>query len=41
MAPARPRPGAESGAADVVLGPVSALMDRARDLVRRTLGEDG
>ncbi|MFI5687427.1 hemerythrin domain-containing protein [Streptomyces sp. NPDC051636] len=39
MAPTRPHPGAESGAANVALGPVAALMDRTRDAVRKAMGK--
>ncbi|MET7551072.1 MULTISPECIES: hemerythrin domain-containing protein [unclassified Streptomyces] len=39
MAPTRPHPGVESGAANVVLGPVAALMDRTKDAVRKAMGE--
>ncbi|MEU6534062.1 hemerythrin domain-containing protein [Streptomyces sp. NPDC046928] len=41
MAPTRPHPGVESGAANVALGPVAALMDRTRDTVRNAMGEKG
>ncbi len=41
MAPTRPHPGVESGAANIVLGPVAALMDRTRDTVRKAMGEGG
>ncbi|MGC5034728.1 hemerythrin domain-containing protein [Streptomyces sp. DT190] len=40
MAPTRPHPGVESGAANVALGPVAALMDRTKDAVRRAMGQD-
>ncbi|MFF5158306.1 hemerythrin domain-containing protein [Streptomyces sp. NPDC000348] len=40
MAPTRPHPGVESGAANVALGPVAALMDRTKDTVRRAMGKD-
>ncbi|CAL9613080.1 hypothetical protein SUDANB108_05698 [Streptomyces sp. enrichment culture] len=40
MAPTRPHPGVESGAANVALGPVAALMDRTKDAVRRAMGKD-
>jgi hypothetical protein len=40
MAPTRPHPGVESGAANLVLGPVAALMDRTRDAVRKAMGKD-
>ncbi|MFD3503486.1 hemerythrin domain-containing protein [Streptomyces sp. NPDC058676] len=38
MAPTRPHPGVESGAANVALGPVAALMDRTKDTVRKAMG---
>ncbi|MEU1125052.1 hemerythrin domain-containing protein [Streptomyces sp. NPDC005899] len=41
MAPTRPHPGVESGAANMALGPVSALMDRTKDTVRKAMGKDG
>ncbi|MFG2772765.1 hemerythrin domain-containing protein [Streptomyces sp. NPDC048350] len=41
MAPTRPHPGVESGAANVALGPVTALMDRTKDAVRKAMGKDG
>ncbi|MFE2646198.1 hypothetical protein ACFXDO_27090 [Streptomyces nigra] len=41
MAPTRPYPGVESGAANMALGPVAALMDRTRDTVRKAMGEGG
>ncbi|MEU3850114.1 hemerythrin domain-containing protein [Streptomyces sp. NPDC029554] len=39
MAPTRPHPGVESGAANVALGPVAALMDRTKDAVRKAMGQ--
>ncbi|MEU7562948.1 hemerythrin domain-containing protein [Streptomyces eurythermus] len=41
MAPTHPHPGVESGAKNLTLGPVAALMDRTKDLVRRAMGKDG
>ncbi|CQR65682.1 hemerythrin domain-containing protein [Streptomyces leeuwenhoekii] len=41
LAPTHPHPGAESGAANVALGPVAALMDRTKDAVRKAMGKDG
>ncbi|MEU5894922.1 MULTISPECIES: hemerythrin domain-containing protein [Streptomyces] len=41
MAPTRPHPGVESGAANLALGPVAALMDRTKDAVRKAMNEDG
>ncbi|MET9544320.1 hemerythrin domain-containing protein [Streptomyces sp. NPDC006627] len=40
MAPTRPHPGVESGAANMALGPVAALMDRTKDAVRKAMGKD-
>jgi hypothetical protein len=31
----------ESAAKNMALGPVAALMDRTKDMVRRTMGKDG
>ncbi len=39
MAPTRPHPGVESGAANMALGPVAALMDRTKDAVRKAMGQ--
>jgi hemerythrin superfamily protein len=39
MAPTRPHPGVESGAKNIALGPVAALMDRTKDAVRKAMGE--
>ncbi|MEQ8145229.1 hemerythrin domain-containing protein [Streptomyces sp. OP7] len=38
MAPTRPHPGVESGAKNMALGPVTALMDRTKDTVRKAMG---
>jgi hemerythrin superfamily protein len=38
IAPTRPHPGVESPAANLLLGPPVAIMDRARDLIRSALG---
>ncbi|MCP9963252.1 hemerythrin domain-containing protein [Streptomyces somaliensis] len=38
MAPTRPHPGVESATANLLLGPVAALMDRTRDAVRSAMG---
>jgi len=38
IAPTRPHPGVESPEANFLLGPPTALMDRARDLIRSALG---
>jgi hemerythrin superfamily protein len=40
MAPTRPHPGVESGAANMALGPVAALMDRTRDAMRKAMGKE-
>ncbi|MEV0124293.1 hemerythrin domain-containing protein [Streptomyces sp. NPDC050703] len=37
MAPTRPHPGVQSGAANMALGPVAALMDRTKDAVRKAM----
>jgi hemerythrin superfamily protein len=37
MAPTRPHPGTESAAKNAALGPVVAVVDRTRDLVRRAM----
>ena len=39
MAPTRPHPGVESGAKNMALGPVAALMDRTKDAVRKAMGD--
>ncbi|MFF9088542.1 hemerythrin domain-containing protein [Streptomyces sp. NPDC014991] len=39
MAPTRPHPGVQTGAANVALGPVAALMDRTKDAVRKAMGK--
>ncbi|MEU7578907.1 hemerythrin domain-containing protein [Streptomyces sp. NPDC041068] len=41
MAPTRPHPGTESAAKNLALGPVTALVDRTRDAVRRAMGKEG
>jgi iron-sulfur cluster repair protein YtfE (RIC family) len=38
IAPTRPHPGVESPAANLLLGPPLAIMDRARDAIRAVLG---
>ncbi|MFD5573616.1 hemerythrin domain-containing protein [Streptomyces cadmiisoli] len=38
IAPTHPHPGIESAAANLALGPVAALMDRAKDAVRKAMG---
>jgi hemerythrin superfamily protein len=37
IAPTRPHPGVESAAANLVLGPPTAVMDRTRDAIRNVL----
>jgi len=37
IAPTRPHPGVESPAANFLLGPPLAIMDRARDAIREVL----
>jgi hemerythrin superfamily protein len=39
LAPTHPHPGVDSQAANMLLGPAAAIMDRARDLIRDTLGK--
>jgi hemerythrin superfamily protein len=39
IAPTRPHPGVESAGANVALGPVAALMDRAKDAARKAMGK--
>jgi hemerythrin superfamily protein len=39
IAPTRPHPGIENPAANVLLGPPLAVVDRARDLIRSALGQ--
>ncbi|MGW5737160.1 MULTISPECIES: hemerythrin domain-containing protein [Streptomyces] len=41
MAPTHPHPGTESAVKNVALGPVTALVDRTRDAVRKAMGKDG
>jgi hemerythrin superfamily protein len=40
-APTRPHPGVESAAENLAAGPVAAVIDRARDAVRKAMGRDG
>lgn len=37
MAPTRPRPGVESATKNLLFGPPAAIIDRARDLIRRAM----
>ncbi|WP_062434331.1 hemerythrin domain-containing protein [Herbidospora daliensis] len=39
MAPTRPHPGVESATRNLLLGPPVAIMDRARDAIRKAMGE--
>jgi Hemerythrin HHE cation binding domain len=39
MAPTHPHPGTESATKNVVLGPPIAIMDRARDVIRKAMGK--
>ncbi|GHC57169.1 hemerythrin domain-containing protein [Streptomyces cinnamoneus] len=39
VAPTHPHPGVESATKNLVLGPVTALVDRARDAVRKAMGD--
>ncbi|GAA2768272.1 hypothetical protein GCM10010103_73140 [Streptomyces paradoxus] len=36
----RPQPGVQSGAANVAIGPVAGLVDRAKEAVRKGMGKD-
>jgi hemerythrin superfamily protein len=38
MAPTRPHPGVESATRNLLLGPPAAIIDRARDLIRKATG---
>jgi hemerythrin superfamily protein len=38
VAPVRPHPGTESATGNLLMGPPLALMDRARDVIRKALG---
>ena len=38
IAPTRPHPGVESPIANLALGPVVAVVDKARDAIRKVLG---
>ncbi|MEU9033493.1 hemerythrin domain-containing protein [Streptomyces sp. NPDC048352] len=40
MAPTHPHPGVESASANMVLGPVAALVDRTRDAIRGAMAKD-
>ncbi|MDH6188244.1 hypothetical protein M2168_001276 [Streptomyces sp. CZ24] len=40
-APTHPHPGVESGAKNMALGPMAAVVDRTRDAVRKAMRKDG
>lgn len=39
MAPTHPHPGTESATKNILLGPPMAMMDRARDVIRKAMGK--
>jgi hypothetical protein len=39
-APTHPHPGVETATANLVAGPFAAVVDRARDVVRKAMGRD-
>lgn len=39
MAPTHPHPGVESATKNILLGPSVAIMDRARDVIRKAMGK--
>jgi hemerythrin superfamily protein len=39
MAPTHPHPGVESATKNILLGPPVAIMDRARDVIRKAMGK--
>ncbi|MER6143665.1 hemerythrin domain-containing protein [Streptomyces sparsogenes] len=41
MAPTRPHPGVETAPKNIMAGPVAAVMDRARDTIRKAMGDKG
>lgn len=41
MAPTHPHAGLESAAENLLFGPPMAIMDRARDVIRKVIGKDG
>ncbi|OMI34587.1 hemerythrin domain-containing protein [Streptomyces sparsogenes] len=41
MAPTRPHPGVETAPKNIMAGPVAAVMDRARDTIRKAMGDRG
>ncbi|MEU1668800.1 hemerythrin domain-containing protein [Streptomyces sparsogenes] len=41
MAPTRPHPGVETAPRNIMAGPVAAVMDRARDTIRKVMGDKG
>lgn len=40
-APTHPHPGVETGAENIALGPVAAVVDRTRDVIRKATGRTG
>ncbi|RVX40631.1 hemerythrin HHE cation binding domain-containing protein [Nonomuraea polychroma] len=41
MAPTHPHPGVETAAKNLLVGPPVAIMDRARDVIRKAMGKPG
>ncbi|MGN9844089.1 hemerythrin domain-containing protein [Nonomuraea sp. H19] len=41
MAPTHPHPGVETATQNLLLGPPVAIMDRARDVIRKAMGKPG
>jgi hemerythrin superfamily protein len=41
VAPTRPHPGTESAVRNLTLGPITAIVDRTRDAVRKAMHKDG
>jgi hemerythrin superfamily protein len=41
MAPTHPHPGVESATANLLVGTPTAIMDRARDVIRQAMGKNG
>jgi hemerythrin superfamily protein len=41
MAPTHPHPGVESATANLLVGTPTAMMDRARDVIRQAMGKNG
>lgn len=40
MAPARPQPGVETATQSLLAGPIAAVTDRTRDIIRKAVGQD-